>query len=87
MNQTNFLQKARPKRNITAKKFEEYHATNIVEKQVKNHSKCFDIPLSKTPQYSNSFFVKTVIASNQLDDTVVRASSVEKVKSALTPRQ
>lgn len=71
-----FLQKARPKRNITASKFEEYHATNIVEKQVKNHCKCFDIPLSKTPQYSNSFFVKTVIASNQLDDAVVRTSSV-----------
>ena len=61
---------------ITTKKFEEYHATNIVEKQVKNHSKSFDIPLSKTPQYSNSFFVKTVIASNQQDDTVVRTSSV-----------
>ena len=74
-------------RNITAKKFEEYHATNIMEKQVKNHSKCFDIPLSKTPQYSNSFFVKTVIALNQLDDTVVRASSVKSVKSALTPCQ
>ena len=87
MNQTNFYKKARPKRNITAKKFEEYHATNIVEKQVRNDAKCFDIPLSKTPQYSNSFFVKTVIASNQPDDTVVHASSIESVKSARRPRQ
>ena len=82
-----FLKKSRPKRNITAKKFEGFQATNIVEKQVRNNSKCFDIPPSKTPQYSNSFFVKTVIAWNQLDDTVVRASSVKSFKTALTPRQ
>jgi hypothetical protein len=32
-----YLKKTRPKRSITAKKFENYHATNIVEKQVKNN--------------------------------------------------
>ena len=74
-----FLKKARPMRNITAKKIEDYHATNILQKQVKNNSKCFDIPPSKTPQYSNSFFLKTEIACKQLDDTVVRASSVESL--------
>ena len=44
-----FLKKSRPKRNITAKKFEGFQTTNIVEKQEKNNSKCFDIPQSKTP--------------------------------------
>jgi hypothetical protein len=56
-----YLKKARPKRSITANKFENYQATNIAEKQVKNKTKCFDISSSKTHQFSNSFFVKTLI--------------------------
>jgi hypothetical protein len=53
-----YLKKARPKRSITAKKFENYQATNIVEKQVKNNTKCFDIPSSITHQFSNSDLVQ-----------------------------
>jgi hypothetical protein len=60
-----YLKKARPKRSITAKKFVNYQATNIVEKQVKNNTKCFDIPSSKTHQFSNSFFVKTLKPSSR----------------------
>ena len=52
-----YLKKARPKRYITAKIIENYQATNNVEKQVKNNTKCFDIPSSKAHQFSNSFFV------------------------------
>ena len=81
-----YLKKARPKRSITANKFENYQATNIVEKQVKNNTKCFDIPSSKTHQFSNSFFVKTLINWNHLEDSVVYATSVESFKSALTNR-
>ena len=33
-----YLKKARPKRSITANKFENYQATNITEKQVKNNT-------------------------------------------------
>jgi hypothetical protein len=81
------LKKARPKRSITAKKIENYQATNIIEKQVKNTTKCFDIPSSKTHQFSNSFFVKTLINWNHLEDSVVCATSVESFKSALTNHQ
>ena len=62
-----YLKKARPKRSITAKQIENYQATNIVEKQVKNNTKCFDIPSSKTQQFSNSVFVKTLIDWNHLE--------------------
>ena len=74
-------------RYITAKTIENYQATNIVEKQVKNYTKCFDIPSSKTHQFSNSFFVKTRIDWNHLEYSVVCATSVESFKSALTNRQ
>ena len=82
-----YLKKARPKRSITVKKFENYQATNIVEKQVKNNTKCFDIPSSKTLQFSNSFFVKTLINWNHLEDSVMCTTSVESFKSALTNHQ
>ena len=84
-----YLKKARPKRSITAKKFENYQATNIVEKQVKNNTKCFDLPSNKTHQFSklNSFFAKTLINWNHLEDSVVCATNVESFKSALTNRQ
>ena len=82
-----FLKSARPRRNITAKKFDNYQATNIVEKQVRNNTRCFDIPTSKTPQHSNSFFVSTIVNWNHLEDTIVRATSVESFKSALAKRQ
>jgi hypothetical protein len=79
-----YLKKARPKRYITAKIIENYQATNIVEKQVKNNTKCFDIPSSKAHQFSNSFFVKTLIDCNHLEDSDVCATSVESFKSTLT---
>ena len=66
------------------KKCENYQATNIVEKQIKNKTKWFDITSSKTHQFSNSFFVKTLIDWNHLEDSVVWATSVESFKSAVS---
>ena len=83
-----YLKKARPKRSISAKKkYENYQATNIVEKQVKNNTMCFDIPSSKAHQFLNSFFAKTLIDWNHLKDSDVYATSVESFKSALTNSQ
>ena len=79
-----YLKKTRPKRYITAKIIENYQATNIVEKQVKNNTKCFDIPSSKAHQFSNSFFAKTLIDLNHLEDSDVCATSIESFKSTLT---
>jgi hypothetical protein len=79
-----YLKKARPKRSITAKK----NLRTIRQlTSSKNNTKCFDIPSSKTHQFSNSFFVKTLIDWNHLEDSVVCATSVESFKSAITNRQ
>ena len=45
------------------------------------------IPSSKTHQFSNSFFVKSLIDWNHLEDSVVCATNVESFKSALTNHQ
>lgn len=82
-----YLNKARPKRRITGKKFENYQRINILEKQVKNNTKCFEIPTSKTPQYSQKYFTKTVIEWYHTEDTVVPTLSVDSFKTALAHRQ
>jgi hypothetical protein len=76
-----YLKKARPKRSITANKFENYQATNFFEKQVKNNTKCFDIPSSKTHQFSNSFQTQlcaqlVLRASNLLSQTVNKSTAL-----------
>ena len=74
-----FLRRQRPKRTIRAKKFEGHVATNIIDNQARNNSKCYcvGISASDTQQYRNSFFVRTVIDWNQLDEELVSATSVE----------
>ena len=42
------------------------------------------IPDSKTEQYKNSFFVRTVADWNKLEDTAVTADSVTAFSSALS---
>ena len=41
------------------------------------------LPFSKTEQYKNSFFVRTVADWNKLEDTVVTADSVTAFSSAV----
>ena len=56
--------------------------------QIKNYTKCFEISTSKIPQFSNSFFVKTVFEWNHLEETIVRIPSVDsRSETALVYRQ
>ena len=70
----------RAKRHIKARQFENFQSTNIVEKSVVNSSKGYIVPNSNTEQFRNSFFVKTVIQWNHLDESVVTAETVEGFK-------
>jgi hypothetical protein len=72
---------------LLLKKFENYQSTNIVEKQVKNNTSYFEIPSSKTHQFSNSFCVSIPIDWNHLEDSVLCATSAESFKSVLANSQ
>lgn len=76
-----FTEKPANKRQVRAKKFEEYQASNIITRAATNNTKPFIVPKSKTEQYKNSFFVQTVIDWNQLEDVIVTADSVESFKT------
>ena len=73
----------RAKRHIKARQFENFQSSNIVEKSVVNNSKGYIVPNSNTEQFRNSFFVKTVIQWNHLEESVVTAETVEGFRSAL----
>ena len=68
---------------VNSRQFENFQSSNIVEKSVVNNSKGYIVPNPNTEQFRNSFFVKTVIQWNHLEESVVTAETVEGFRSAL----
>ena len=75
-----FLVRQKPKWAIRAKKFTGCEANNIVENQARNNTKCFEVGIcaKDIKQFRNSFFVRTLIEWNQLDDKTACAGTVEE---------
>ena len=71
------------KRQIRAKTFTDCVSKNIVKNYETVNNRCFKVPVAITDTYRNSFFVKTVIEWNQLDDNTTSAPSLESFKSRL----
>jgi hypothetical protein len=82
-----FFVKSKPKRKIKPKRFDNFESANIVNNSVKNNSKALETTACNTEQYKNSFFVKSVIHWNQLEEEIVHAKTVESFKTALQPLQ
>ena len=59
-----FLVKSKPKRKIKPKRFDNFESYQFV----KNNSKVLETTACNTEQYKNSFFVKSVIHWNQLEE-------------------
>ncbi len=79
-----FLQPKKPGRRIRAStRLAGYSAINVVDRSVTNNSKPFHVPDSKTLQFKNSFFIRTIIDWNHLDDRTVSAVSPEAFSTAL----
>jgi hypothetical protein len=87
INPSEFLVKGKPKWKIKPKRFDIFESANIVNNSVKNNSKALETTVCNTEQYKNSFFVKSVIHWNKLDEEIVHAKTVESFKTALQHRQ
>ena len=82
-----YLEPQRPKRQIHAKNIQGFDSTNIVEIHQSKNNKSFIVEQSNTVQYSSSFFIKTGGGDwNSLEESIVRADSVEGFVSALHSR-
>jgi hypothetical protein len=80
---SDFVYNARPKRLIKSKQYSNFISQNIVENSVINNSKGLVYQRANTEPFKNSFFIKTLLDWNQLDDNTVNQSSLESFKTAL----
>ena len=71
------------KRQIRPMKFDNCISTNIVTRQSRINSKSVKVPEIKSEQYKNSFFVRTAIDWNNLDDNIVQSKTTEDFKTAV----
>ena len=78
-----FIKFNKPKRLIRAKTYSDCERTNIVQSFVRNNSRSVVIPNCKTDQYRYSFFVRTSIDWNHLEEDTVRATKLENFKASI----
>ena len=78
-----FLIPLRNKRNIKPRLCYDFQTTNFVQRYSVNHTECFKIPESKSDQFKNSFFVRTVSDWNQLEECQIRAETVNSFRQAV----
>jgi hypothetical protein len=80
---SDFVTKTRPKRLIKSRQYSDFISQNIEENSVINNSKGLVYQRANTEPFKNSFFIKTVLDWNHLDDNTVNQSSLKSFKSAL----
>ena len=83
MSSSDFITRNEGKRQIRPKKFDNCISTNIVTRQSRINSKSIKIPEAKSEQYNNSFFVRTAIDWNNLDENIVQSKTTEDFKTAI----
>ena len=59
------------------------YTNNPVENYVRNNNRCFVVPRCNTEQAKHSFFPRTIIAWNHLDNNTVHSETTEAFKTAL----
>ena len=77
---SNFLTQQKAGRRIRTRNDSQYVTNNTVTNYVRNNDRCFTVQASRTEQCKHNFFNRTTIEWNSLDDTVVKATSVQAFK-------
>ena len=83
MQSHDFLTPVRGKRLVKAKQYTDCISKNIIDNHVTNNSKCFKPVQCNSDNYKNSFFPRTIIDWNHLDDKLVRAETVDSFRKAV----
>ena len=78
-----YLTPVRGKRQIKSRQLKDYVTHNIIDSQA---SGCFKTLQCKTELFRNSFFPKTIIDWNHLEECVVRAETVNGFRKAVSLR-
>ena len=71
------------KRKVKPKSFKDFQAKNIISKQSRLNTYCNEIKEYKIPQREHSFFIRTAIEWNSLDQATIEAKTPEAFKQSL----
>ena len=72
------------RRRIRPTKYEDFEATNIIDRHEVRNTRGFQLPAYNTKQYQNSFSVRTVVDWNHLEENIIKAGSASAFTSALS---
>jgi hypothetical protein len=72
-----FLTPIRNKRKVRARDLSDFEHTNFVSTYSQNNSRGFKVDNCKTTNYRHSFFIRTTIDWNNLDNDIVKCFRVE----------
>ena len=73
-------------RHIKPRTFSDCESINIIDRQCMNNNNCFKPVTCNTDIYKHSYFPRTIIDWNHLEDSVVSAQTLAGFKSALIHR-
>ena len=71
---------------IKSRKFKDCVTHNIIDSQATYNSRCFKTVECKTELLRSSFFPKTIIDWNHVEDCIVRAETVNGFMNVVSPR-
>ena len=80
----NYLTPVGNKRSVLVKEYKDCVGKNIVANLATKNSRTYRFIHSKSLQYRNSFFPRTVIDWNHLGDSVVNSKFLDLFKGAIT---
>ena len=78
-----YLKPQKPGRQIRTRSRQNFIEKNAVEDYVRNNDRCFIIPASKTVQYKNSFFPKTIVDWNHLPNDTVHTKTIDSFRNRI----
>ena len=78
-----FISKINNKRQIEPRLFENHVTNNIMHRQARLNNKCYQVQPSNSLQRQNSFFPKTTVEWNNLDQATINAQTPEAFKRSL----
>ena len=64
--------------NVSTQNVSQTVASNIIDRSATNNSRCFTVPTASSNQFKNSFFIKTIIEWNQLNNLQVQAEITQE---------
>lgn len=83
---TNFLTPQKQGRKIRSTRNNNFISQNAVDSFTRNNDRCYKVDLAKTDQYKHSFFVKTTIDWNKLENDIVNIQSINSFRTEIEKR-